>query len=320
MDSTRSIARILAIGIAASFAAGHASGQNYPNKPIRIVTSTPGGSADIVARLLAQGLTVSLSQQVLVDNRAGVIAGEIVAKAPPDGYTLLVTGNLLWTVALMQKVAYDPVADFLPISLTHMTPMALVVHPSLPVKSVKELIAIAKAKPGQLNYAAGAPGSTNHLPGELFKAMAGVNIVGINYKGGGPALNAVIGGEVPMMFISAVSVIPYVKSGRLKALAVTSAQPSALLPGLPTIASAGLTEYRYEIWLGLMAPAKTPAAIINRLHTEIAQSLNRPEAKEKFFNMGLETVASSPEEFATAIKSDMTKIGKVIRDGNIKGE
>jgi tripartite-type tricarboxylate transporter receptor subunit TctC len=300
--------------------AGMVFGQNYPNKPIRIVASAAGGSGDFAARLIAQGLSGALSQQVVVDNRGGVIPGEIVSKAPPDGYTLLIDAASFWIGPLLQETPYDPVKDFAPVTLTDSAPNVLVVNPSLPVKSVKELIALAKARPGELNYGSSSTGSTPHLAAELFNMMAGVKIVRVPFKGSGPAVISLLGGQVQLMFATAGSVAPHVKSGRLRALAVASLQPSALAPGLPTIAASGVPGYEAVAFEGMFAPAKTPVAIIDRLNQEIVRVLNRAEVKERFFNAGVETVGSTPEEFAAAIKSNVAKWGKLIKDAGIRDE
>jgi len=300
--------------------AGIVFGQNYPNKPIRIVASAAGGSGDFAARLIAQGLSGALSQQVVVDNRGGVIPGEIVSKAPPDGYTLLIDAASFWIGPLLQETPYDPVKDFAPVTLTDSAPNVLVVNPSLPVKSVKELIALAKARPGELNYGSSSTGSTPHLAAELFNMMAGVKIVRVPFKGSGPAVISLLGGQVQLMFATAGSVAPHVKSGRLRALAVASLQPSALAPGLPTIAASGVPGYEAVAFEGMFAPAKTPVAIIDRLNQEIVRVLNRAEVKERFFNAGVETVGSTPEEFATAIKSNVAKWGKLIKEAGIRDE
>ncbi len=300
---------------------GAVCAQSYPNKPIRLVTAEPGGGNDFAARLIAPGLSSSLGQQVVVDNRpSGVIPGQIVSKAPPDGHTLLVSTGVVWLLPFMQSVPFDPVRDFSPITLAVSTPNILVVHPSLPVKSVKELIALAKARPGELDYASGALGSSSHLAAELFKAMAGVNMMRIPYRGAGPALLALVSGQVQLMFATAGSAAAHVGAGRLRALAVTSAQPSALLPGLPAIAASGLPGYEANTPFGIFAPAGTPAIIISRLNQEIVRVLNSPEVKEKFFKAGVEVVGSSPEKFAAAITSDMARMGKVIKAAGIRAE
>ena len=294
-------------------------GQVYPNKPIRIITSEAGAGNDLRARLIAQAISGPLGQQVVVENRpSGMIPGEIVSKAPPDGYTLLVYNNILWIGPLIQNAPYDAVKDFAPITLIGTSPNVLVVHPSLPVKSVKELIALAKASPGELNYASTATGSGNHLSAELFKSMAGVNIVRINYKGGGPLMIDLISGQVQLAFPTATTARPHVKSGRLLAVAVTSREPSALVPGLPTVAASGLPSYESVEIKAVLAPARTPAAIISRLNQEIVRVLNMPEVKERLFNAGVQPMSSSPDELAATMKSDMARLGKVIKDAGIK--
>jgi tripartite-type tricarboxylate transporter receptor subunit TctC len=294
------------------------SGETYPSRPVRIVTSDPGAGNDFIARVVAQRLTTSLGRQVIVENRpAGVIPGEIVAKARPDAHTLLLYGNNLWIGSLLHKTPYDPARDFAPIALISRAPNVLVVHPSLPVSSVKELIDLAKAKPGALNYASGSIGSSSHLAAELFKHMAGVSIAWIPYKGGA-AMQAIIAGEVQLSFGTAAAVAPHTKSGKLKALAVTSAQPSALLPGLPTIAAAGLPGYESVAFYGLFAPAKTPAALIERLNREVALLLDDAEVKGKLFNAGTEAVGGTPQDFAAAIKSDTARVGRMIKVAGIR--
>lgn len=304
-----------------SLGAGVASGQHYPTKPIRMVTSAPGGGADYVARVIAGELTAALGQQVVVDNRGGstIIPTEIVVKAPPDGYTLQLSAGSLWLMPLLQdNVPYDPLRDLSPISLTTSSPSMLVVHPSMPVKSVKELIALAKARPGVLNYAAGVIGSSTHLSSALFEVMAGINMVRVPYRGANPALIALIGGEVDLMFITASSGMPHVKSGKLRALAVGSARPSALAPGLPTMAASGLPGYEYGTTHGVFAPAKTPEAIITRLNQQIVRFLNRADVKAMLFKRGLEVVASSPEELTATMKSEIARMGKVIEVAGIR--
>src|SRR5262245_20168942 len=262
---------------ASIFGAMNASGQAYPTKVVRIVTSEPGAGADFAARLIAQGLTASLGQQVIVENRggaSGVIAGELVARASPDGHTLLLFSSAFWTLPLMQSVPYDPVRDFVPITLALTSPNILVVHPSLPVKSVRDLIALAKARPRELNYGMGSAGSAGHIGAELFRTMAGVDIVRINYKGSSATMNALMAGEVQLFFAGAGSAAPHLRSGRLKGLAITSAEPSALLPGLPTIAASGLPGYECAVQTGVFAPARTADTIIARLNQEIVRVLD----------------------------------------------
>ncbi len=326
MRFPRFVAGMLSVGIAVSMAllgASAAHGQAYPNKPIRLLTTEAGGGNDFAARLVAFGLTSGMGQQVVVENRGGgggYIAPEVVSKAAPDGYTLLLFSSSLWLQPLIrEKSLYDPVKDFIPVSVVCTAPSTLVVHPSLPVKSVKELIALAKAKPGQLNYASGATGTTGHLGAELFKYMAGVDIMRIAYKGNGPAIIDVMAGQTQMMFATAGPVSQHIKSGKLKALAVTSAKPSPLVPGLPAIA-ADLPGFESISTYGIFAPAKTPPAIIKKLHEEIVKALSRQDVKDKFLASGQETVGSTPEEYAAFIKEDMTRMGKVIKAAGIREE
>ena len=300
------------------------TGQGYPNKPIRIVTGDPGGGIDFTARLIAQGLPATLGQQVVVDNRGGgggILAGETVAKAAPDGYTLLVYSNNIWILPLLRKnVSYDPARDFATVALVSRAPNILVVNPSVSATNVQELIALAKAKPGELNYAQGATGGSNHLGAELFKAMAGVNIVEVPYKGVTPAFTDLISGRVQLMFAVAASVAPHIKSGKLRALAVTSAQPSPLAPGLPTVAATGLPGYESEALFGLFAPAQTSRLLVTRLNREVVQILRRADVRDRFLGIGVEPAGTSPPELMATVKSEMARLGKVIRDAGIKPE
>jgi len=305
------------------FAAPVAS-QVFPNKPLRIVTAEVGAGADIIARLIAQGLTINLGQQVLVENRGGsvIIPVESVVKAAPDGYSLLLHGSTVWLLPfLQQNVPYDPVRDLSPVTLVANSPNILVVHPSLPVKSVRALIAFAKSSPGELNYGSSTVGSSSHLAGALFNIMAGVNLVRIPFKGTGPAMIDMIGGgQVHVMFPNATGVMPHVRSGKLRSLAVTSAQPSALAPGLPTIAAAGLPGYDAQTMYEVFAPARMPSTILDRLNREIVRVLNNPDVKNRFFGVGLEVVGSSVQELAATIKTDMAKMGQVIKAAGIRAD
>jgi tripartite-type tricarboxylate transporter receptor subunit TctC len=296
------------------FGAAVARAQDYPAKLIRIVTSPPGGSNDFVARLIVKGLTEKPGWQVVVDNRATILAPDMVARTAPDGYTLLVTGGSFITGNLFDKLPYEPLRDFAPITLTHRQPNILVVHPSLPVKSVKELIDFAKAKPGELNYASSGVGSTNHLSGELFNFMTGARIVRINYKGVGPAVTALLSGEVHLMYANLAAVAPHLQAGRLRPLAITSAEPSAVRPGLPTMAASGLPGFETVVITGVYAPAATPAAIVARLHQEIVRVIYLPEIKERFSSIGIETVGSSPQELTAAMKAEITRTAKLIKE------
>jgi tripartite-type tricarboxylate transporter receptor subunit TctC len=292
--------------------------QIISGKFIRIVTSEPGSTNDWSARLIAQDLTRSLGQQTIVENR-GSLAVEYAVKAPPDGNTLLYYGNSVWLLPLLRENApYDPVKDLAPVALTTIAPVVLVAHPSLPVKSVRELIALAKARPGELNYAAGTIGASTHLAMEMFKSMAGVRLVRVPYKGTGPSVIALLGGEVHMMFSPLGSVSTHIKSGKLRALAIGNEQPSALAPGLPTVAESGVRGYEASSITGIFVPANTPAAIVSRLNQEIVRGLTRTGVREKFFDAGLEVIGGSPEDFAAKMKSEITKWSKVIREAGIR--
>ena len=298
-----------------------ADAQNYPGKPIRIVTGPPGIGNDSLARVIAPGISGPLGQPVIVDNRGGTISVDTVAKAQPDGYTLLLYGSAIWIAPLLRKASYDPVRDFSPITLAEMSPNVLVLHPSVTVKTVKELIALAKAKPGELNYSSGPSGGTAHLAGELFKSMAGVNIVRVPYKSGGMAFaTGLIGGEVQLTFASVDAVPPHLKSGRLRALAVTGAEPSPLAPGLPTVAASGVPGYEVVSRTVILAPAQTPAAIISQLNREIVRFLTRADVKEKLLDSGVQAIGSSPEALAAIINVETAKWSKLIKDAGIAAD
>jgi tripartite-type tricarboxylate transporter receptor subunit TctC len=295
-------------------AIGNASAQAYPTKPVRIVVTGVGSGGDFAARLLAQGVTATLGQALIVDNRgSGNLPAEIVAKAAPDGYTLCLSAAPLWITPFLRKTAYDPLRDFAPVTLAISSPNILVVHPALPVKSVRDLIALIRAKPGALNYATSGIGASSFLAAELFKAMLHADLLRVNYKSGGLALTELISGQVQLMFANAGSVAAHLQSGRLKALAVTSAKPSALMPGLPTIAAAGLPGYELVSVQGIFAPAGTPEAVIARLNREFIPFLRRADTREKFFAAGVESIGGSPEELAATLKSEMARLGKVIQ-------
>lgn len=309
-------------GVAALAAATGAWAQSFPAKPIRIVTAEAGGGSDIVARLIGQGLNVSWGRPVVVDNRGGgVVAGDIVARAPADGYTLLYYGSTLWLLPMMRKdVPYDTQKDFVPVIQAIGTAAILVVYPGLPAKSVQELIVLAKGAPGKLNYGSAALGTATHIAAELFKYMAGVNIVRVPYKGTGTALNDLLGGQVQMMFAVASSVAPHIKSGKLRGLAITTPKPSPVFPDLPTVAGSGLPGYEAVTFSGLFAPARTPSAIVAQLNAEIRNVLLRPEARDRLNNSGVDVVAGTPKEFADNIAKDMAVVGKVIRSAGIREE
>ncbi len=304
---------------AMSVGTGLTWGQNYPNRTVRLVTVAPGSANDLAARIVAQELRGTLGQSVVVDNRGG-IASEIVAKAPPDGYTVLLYGSSVWLAPYLQSSeSSHHLKDLTPITLVASSPNVLVVHPALPVKSVKELIALARRRPGQLNYAAGSLGAAPHLASELFKSMAGVNIVRVAYKGTGPSMLGLMGGEAELMFPTAGSAGPHVKSGKMRALAVTSLEPSALAPGLPTLAEF-LPGYESVSLNGMFAPAKTPAAVIALLNHEIVRILTRADVKARLCSAGMDAVVTTPDDFGTLIKSEMIKWGKVIKDSGIRAE
>ena len=299
-----------------------AVGQNYPTKTMRFVTTGVGASTDYATRVIAQGLTDSVGWQIVVENRGStIVACETVARATPDGHTLLVMTDGLWRGPLLQKMPFDPVKDFAPISVISRAPNILVVHPSLPVTSVKELIALAKAKPGELNYGAGAIGASTHLSSELFNLMAGVKITHVPYKSSGLAVNALLGNQIQVMFGSSSGVTPHIKAGRLRALAVSTAAPSPVLPGLPTVAAAGgLPGYESVSTAAMFAPAKTSRAIIDQVNREVLRALARPEVKERFSNLGVEVVGSSPQETAAFVKADMATTARIIKAADIRGE
>src|SRR5437899_3726963 len=303
-----------------------AHAQVYPARPRRmIVAYPPGGGTDIVGRMLAQKLGESLGQSVVVENRGGAsgnIGTELAAHAAPDGYTILM-GNVApnaINVSLFKDLPFDPVADFAPVSLVASTPNILVVHPSTPVRTVKEVIALAKAKPGTLNFASAGVGSSSHLAGELFRILAGADIVHVPYKGAGPAMVDVLSGQVQLYFATMPAAMPHVKSGKLAPVAVTSSRRSQALPDLPTTAEAGVPGYEASTWYGVLAPAHTPAAVIARLHENIGRILAVSETRARLADQGFEPVGNSPEEFGAYIKSEIAKWGKVIGDAGIRPE
>ena len=298
-----------------------AFGQNFPVKPIRIITTVPGGSLDLTARVIAPKISERLGQQLIVDNRGGVTSMELVPRAPADGYTLLLASASLWlSEFLRDKVAWDALRDLAPISMLVTSPNIIVVHPSVPARSVRELVALAKSRPGELNYSTGQSGASAHLAGELFRSMAGVNLVRIAYKGQGPAMLSLITGESQVSFPNAASGLPFVKAGKVKGLAVTTLQPSALTPGLPTAAASGLPGYESRAILGMFAPAKTPSVIIDQLNQEIVRALADTDVKKRLFDSGSEAAPSSPAELTAAMKSEMSATGKVIRQLGIRAE
>lgn len=313
----RWVAGILSAGLVL-LGSSAAFGQTYPNRPIRIVTTQPGSTSEFAGRVIAEKLAGVLVHQVIIENR-GIVGPEIVANSPPDGYNLLLYTSPLWLMPLFRRnVPWDALRDFAPITSTVSTPTIVVVHPSVPVKSIRELIALAKARPGELNYGSSSTGSVNHVAAELFKSMAGVSLARVNYKGAGAALNDLMGGQVQVMFATAGTVTGHIKSARLRALAVTTAQPSELAPGLPTVAASGLPGYESSSLSGVFAPAGTEAVVITKLNQEIVRVLHRPDVKELLFKSGVEVMGSSPEDFTATIKAEIARMSKVIQDAGLR--
>jgi tripartite-type tricarboxylate transporter receptor subunit TctC len=296
--------------------------QNYPDKPIRfVVPFAPGGGTDIIARVMAQKLSEAFGQSVVVDNRGGAggtIGAEIAAKSTPDGYTMIMVSGSYAVNAGLYKLAYDPLNGIEPVSLVGTTPFILALHPSVPAKSVKELIALAKAKPGSINYASTGTGGITHMTTELFRLMANVNIVHIPYKGTGPALNDVIGGQVQMIFGAILATLPHVKSGRLKGIAVTGPKRSDAAPELPTVAESGLPGYEVTLWYGVWGPKGIPKAVVSRWNSELVKILRSADMKSRLATEGLEAVGSTPDEFRAHLKAEIAKWAKVIKDANVK--
>lgn len=316
-------ALVLASGV---LAGADVAAQSYPQKPIRfVVPFAPGGTTDILARLIGQRLPQPLGQSVVIENRPGAngsVGSEIVAKSPPDGYTIIMgyLGSLAINPNLHARLPYDPVRDFAPVTLAASTTQAIVAHPSLPVRSARELIALARTRPGQITYASAGIGAPSHLAGELFKMMAGIDMVHVPYKGSGAALADLLGGHVAVSFGGLAAAAPYVKSGKLRILAVANAARSPAMPEVPTVAESGLAGFEVPSWFGVLAPAATPREIINRLHAEITKILRTQEVRDRLAADGAEVIANTPEQFAAYIKSEIVKWGKVIRDARIRPE
>jgi tripartite-type tricarboxylate transporter receptor subunit TctC len=318
-----------ALAMAAPFAApafAADAGAAYPSRPVRLIAPfVPGGPTDIVARIVAQKMGENLKQTFVVDNRGGAggsVGMELAAAAAPDGYTLVIggSGNLAVNPALNPKLTYSPLRDFQPLTQTTSGPQMLVVNPGLAAKSVKELVALAKAKPGQLNYGSGGVGTGTHLGVELFKLSAGVDIVHVPYKGTGQALTSVIGAQVQMMLSSMLPAVPHVKAGRLRGLAVSSAKRSGIYPDMPTLAESGLPGFETTSWHGVLVPARTPKPLANRIHAELVKTLNQPDVKAIFAGQGMDVVASSPQEFTAYIRGETAKWTKVVKAIGIKPE
>jgi len=300
---------------------GHAAdAPDYPKRPIRMVVSGVGGTGDFSSRLIAPHLASKFGQPVVVDNRpGGVVPGQILAEAPADGHTLMMAGEVIWLSPFMRdSVPFDPIRDFAPLMLAIRSPNLLVVHPSLPVNSVADLIKVAKQKPGTLNAASSGIGNSNHLATAIFNAMAGVDILVVPYKGAQLAMNDLLGGRLQIMFATINSAGGHVSAGKLRAIAVTTSTPTRLLPNMPTIAAAGLPGYESAAKIGLFARAGTPPAVLNLVHREVAQFLRTPETVERMAKAGVEVVANSPQEFAEAMRTEMKVKGKIIRDAGIR--
>ncbi|MEK7874678.1 MAG: tripartite tricarboxylate transporter substrate binding protein [Pseudomonadota bacterium] len=307
------------VGLAVALLPSPGAAQAYPDKPIRVIVAVPaGGTPDVVARMVAPGLSSLLGQQLVIDNRGGagsLIGTELAVRAVPDGYTLFFSspGSLTILPHLHKQLAFDPLRDFAPVSLVCIGPFLLLTHPAVPVRSVKDLIALARAEPGKLNYASAGNGTPNHLATELFKSMAGVNITHVPYKGAPQAVTDLIGGSVEMMFNSIPPALPHIRSGRLKLLAVASVRRSAQLPDVPTVSEAGVPGFEATTWFGLLAPAKTPRQIIARLNELVVKVVRAPELKSQFEILGYDAVGGSPDEFAAFMRAESEKYAKVVK-------
>ena len=325
MKTIQSRVAILVASLPLCGAPLHVCAQTYPIKPIRIIVPlAPGGGTDIVGRTIAQKLSESLSQSVIVENRAGAggnIGMEAAAKAPPDGYTVIVTTTgLASNPSLYDKVPFDPIRDFSPVTFLGLGPFILVVHPSVPANSVNHLLALARSRPGQLNFASAGNGSGSHLSAELFNSMTRVQMVNVSYKGGGPALIDLLGGQVSLMFQSMPVALPYVKVGKLRALAVTTSLRASVAPSIPTISESGVPGFEVVLWYGLFAPARTSKEIVAKLNAELNTILRTQDVRSRFEVLGIEPVGSTPEELELHLKSEFSKWAKVIKAAGIKAE
>jgi tripartite-type tricarboxylate transporter receptor subunit TctC len=317
--------RLLATLIVACTPLAVAAQAAYPNKPIRMVVPyPPGGPTDVLGRIVAQRLSESLGQQVVVENRpgaSGMIGSELVAKAAPDGYTLLTNASIhVINPSLYPKMNFDALRDFTPVSLIAQVPLILVVNPALPVKSVQELIALAKAQPNLLNFGSSGNAAAPHLAGESFKIATGVQMQHVPYKGSAPALTDLMGGQVQLMFDSMPSAMPHVKSGKIRALAVTTAKRSPTVPDLPTVAESGVPGFDISTWYGVWAPAGTPKDIVNKIAAEMAKALKQPAVRERLAALGAEPAADTPEEFAAYCQSELAKWSKIVRESGAKAD
>jgi tripartite-type tricarboxylate transporter receptor subunit TctC len=323
--TTRQIARCTGIALTSIALGGigiaHAQ-DKFPSRPVRIIVAfAPGGGTDIIARSIAAKLTTRYQQQFIVDNRpggGGNVGMEIAARAVPDGYTLLAVSSSYAANAVMRKTAYDPITGFDPVSLLSRQAVVLLAHPSVPVTSVKDLIALAKAKPGTLTYGSSGSGGIQHLATELFKSMAQVDIVHVPYKGTGPALNDLMAGQINLSMLSIIAVLPHVRSGKLKGLAVSSATRSSAAPDIPTLAEAGVPGYAYYGWYCILAPAKTPRNVRETLSAEMATAMNSPEVRDRLTADGSTVVGSTPDQLGTHIRTEVAKLAKLVKDANIR--
>ena len=315
---------VIAAWLALAFSAAVA--QSYPNRPVRwVVPFPPGGSADIMGRMIGQELSKVLGQQVVIENRAGasaIVGSEYVAKSAPDGYTLLQANVSQMTIhpSLYVKLPYDPIRDFAPVTVLGIVSSVVVTTPALPVRSIGDLIALARKRPGQLNFTSSGAGASTHLTGELLKQRAGVSMTHINYKGSGPALTDVMAGFVEVMFENLPSALPFIQSGKLKVLAVTGKERSPVLPAVPTLAESGFPGFDMVSWQALVAPAATPKPVVDRLHADLVRVLTSAQMKEKLFGLGTEVVANTPAEFAQYIRDETQKWSKIVRDAGIRLE
>ena len=318
------VGAILVSAISAS--AANAQTSPYPSKPTRIIVGfVAGGPSDLVARLVAQGLTERMGQQFVVENRpgaTGAIGAELVAKAPADGYTLYLASQTTHAVApaLLPRVGYDPLRDFAPIVRVAHNPLLMVVHPSMPVKSFKELIALARAQPGEINFATGGIGSSPHMSMELVKSLTKVNMVPVHYKGDGAAIIDLLGGHMQLFNASIGTLLPHVRSGKLRGLAVTSLKRSAMAPEFPTLDESGLSGFEVLTWFAILGPGGTPREVVTRLNREILQVVAQPGPKEQLLKMGFEIVPNTPEQYAAFLKDEHARWGKIVRDLNLKAE
>ena len=321
MSSKRARTLPLTVCALSMLVATTAAAQTFPNKPIRVFTSDAGGGTDITLRLIAPAMSAALGQQVIIENRGGVIPGETVANAAPDGYTLIMYGPSLWLLQFLRaKVPFNFNTDFAPVVLTTRAPCVLVVHPSMPVKTVKELIALAKSKPTAIDYASASTGTANHLAAELFKFMGGANMTRSPYQGAGQAMSGLLSGEAHVMFPTIEQAIPIMQSGRVRGVGVSSSQRVAGFPDLPTIAESGVPGYEAQATVGMLAPAKTPAAVIARLNKDAVAALNRPDFRERYAKQGIEVGAGTPEQFGAAIQDEIRVLGKMIKETGIRDQ